>query len=69
MMQPIRIYPHTRLAEMAVQAGIIDEGHDLIEGQLWNPGHLRHAVSGIQAGASALYQLRERWGRLMGEAR
>jgi anaerobic magnesium-protoporphyrin IX monomethyl ester cyclase len=67
MMQPIRIYPHTRLAELAVEAGIIDAGHDLIEGQLWNPGHLQYAVSGIQSGAAALYALRQRWARLRGE--
>jgi radical SAM superfamily enzyme YgiQ (UPF0313 family) len=67
MMQPIRIYPHTRLADLAVEAGIIDADHDLIEGQLWNPGHLQYAVSGIQSGAAALYALRQRWARLKGE--
>ena len=67
MMQPIRIYPHTRLAEMAREAGIIPQEHDLIEGQFWNPGHLQHAVKGIQSGAAVLYELRERWQRLRGE--
>jgi len=67
MMQPIRIYPHTRLAEMAREAGIIPQEHDLIEGQFWNPGHLQHAVKGIQSGAAVLYALRERWQRLRGE--
>ena len=67
MMQPIRIYPHTRLAEMAVEAGIIDADNDLIEGQLWNPGHLQIAVGAIQSGAAALYAMRQRWATLKGE--
>jgi putative variant cofactor biosynthesis B12-binding/radical SAM domain protein 1 len=61
MMQPIRIYPHTRLAEMAREAGIISEDHDLIEGQFWNPGPLQHAVRGIQTTAAGLYEVRKRW--------
>lgn len=66
MMQPIRIYPHTRLAEIARQAGVIPEDHDLIEGQYWNPGTLQYAVKGIQSGAAALYDLRKRWQSLTG---
>ncbi len=66
MMQPIRIYPHTRLAELARQAGVIPEDHDLIEGQYWNPGTLQYAVKGIQSGAAALYDLRRRWHALTG---
>jgi len=61
MMQPIRIYPHTRLAELAREAGIIPEDHDLIEGQFWNPGMLQYAVSGIQSTAAGLYEARKRW--------
>jgi radical SAM superfamily enzyme YgiQ (UPF0313 family) len=61
MMQPIRIYPHTRLAQMARDTGIIPEDHDLIEGQLWNPGRLQYAVKGIQTTAAGLYELRKRW--------
>jgi anaerobic magnesium-protoporphyrin IX monomethyl ester cyclase len=67
MMQPIRIYPHTRLAEMARKAGLIPEDHDLIEGQYWNPGHLQYAVKGIQSGAATLYELRQRWQAARGE--
>jgi putative variant cofactor biosynthesis B12-binding/radical SAM domain protein 1 len=61
LMQPIRIYPHTRLAEIAKDAGIIPGDHDLIEGQYWNPGSLQYAVKGIQQGASVLYHARKRW--------
>jgi anaerobic magnesium-protoporphyrin IX monomethyl ester cyclase len=61
MMQPIRIYPHTKLAEMAREAGIISPDHDLIEGQFWNPGKLQYAVQGIQSGAATLYDWRSRW--------
>ncbi len=67
MMQPIRIYPHTRLAEMARRAGLITEDHDLIEGQYWNPGRLQYAVKGIQSGAATLYELRQRWQAARGE--
>jgi radical SAM superfamily enzyme YgiQ (UPF0313 family) len=67
MMQPIRIYPHTRLAEMAREAGIIPPDHDLIEGQYWNPGSLQYAVKGIQSGAASLYDLRKRWRTARGE--
>jgi radical SAM superfamily enzyme YgiQ (UPF0313 family) len=66
LMQPIRIYPHTRLAEMARQAGIVPEQHDLIEGQYWNPGQLRHVVKGIQAGAGLAWRGRRRVQRLLG---
>ena len=61
MMQPIRIYPHTRLAQMAREAGVIPEDHDLIEGQFWNPGKLQYAVKGIQSTAASLYEARRRW--------
>ena len=66
MMQPIRIYPHTRLADLAREAGVIPLDHDLIEGQYWNPGTLQYAVKGIQTGAAALYDLRKRWHSLRG---
>ncbi len=60
LMQPIRIYPHTRLAELAREAGVIDPDDDLIEGRVWNPGPLRHAVRLIQSGAGSLYHARQR---------
>jgi radical SAM superfamily enzyme YgiQ (UPF0313 family) len=67
MMQPIRIYPHTRLLELARETGLVDKDHELVEGQFWNPGTLQYAVAGIQAGAHALYDarraLRQRAGR------
>ena len=66
MMQPIRIYPHTRLADLAREAGVIPLDHDHIEGQYWNPGTLQYAVKGIQTGAAALYDLRKRWHSLRG---
>ncbi len=67
MMQPIRVYPHTRLHELAKETGLIDKDHELVEGQFWNPGELRYAVAGIQAGAHTLYDLRQRWRRARGE--
>ena len=66
LMQPIRIYPHTRLAELAREAGLIPEDHDLIEGRYWNPGALRYVVQGIQSGAGALYAARQGWRRISG---
>ena len=66
MMQPIRIYPHTRLAELARETGLIDKDHELIEGQFWNPGGLSYAVAGVQAGAAAAYQVRQRVRRWRG---
>lgn len=66
LMQPIRIYPHTRLAELARQSGIVPADHDLIEGQYWNPGPLQYAVKGIQGGAAVLYQARRRYQELTG---
>ena len=66
LMQPIRIYPHTRLAALAKEAGIIPEDHDLIEGQYWNPGTLQYAVKGIQQGASMVYHARKRWQEMRG---
>ena len=61
MMQPIRIYPHTRLAEMARDEGLVSAHDDLIEGRYWNPGALRFAVDGIQRGARGMYAAREWW--------
>lgn len=66
MMQPIRLYPHTRLAELARETGLIDKDHDLIEGQFWNPGGLSYAVAGVQAGAAGLYRARQRWREMKG---
>jgi putative variant cofactor biosynthesis B12-binding/radical SAM domain protein 1 len=66
MMQPIRIYPHTRLFELAKETGLVDKDHVLVEGQFWNPGLLQYAVAGIQAGAHAMYDVRQRVKRLRG---
>jgi radical SAM superfamily enzyme YgiQ (UPF0313 family) len=66
LMQPIRIYPHTRLAELARETGLISPDDDLIEGRVWNPGHLRHAVYAIQSGARGLYSARKRWQQFTG---
>jgi len=57
--QPMRIYPHTRLHQMALDAGIVLPEDDLVEGRYWNPGRLRYAVAGIQAGANFLYRSRK----------
>ena len=66
MMQPIRIYPHTRLFELAKETGLVDKDSPLVEGQFWNPGALQYAVAGIQAGAHALYDARQRVRKLRG---
>lgn len=60
MMQPIRLYPHTRLAELARETGLVDPDHELVEGQFWNPGRLAHAVAGIQASAALAYRVRQK---------
>ena len=67
MMQPIRLYPHTRLAELARETGLVDKDHSLIEGQFWNPGALSYAVAGVQAGAAMAYNLRTRMKQLRGD--
>jgi radical SAM superfamily enzyme YgiQ (UPF0313 family) len=69
MMQPIRIYPHSRLHELAVETGLVDRDADLIEGQFWNPGSLSYAVAGIQAGAQQLYKARQTVQRITGRDR
>ncbi len=61
MMQPIRIYPHTRLADLARESGLITEDNDLIEAAYWNPGMLQHAVTGWKATAKALYDARKQY--------
>ncbi len=66
MMQPIRIYPHTRLHELAKETGLIDKDHQLVEGQFWNPGSLQYAVAGIQSVAHTLYDARQGWRKLRG---
>ena len=67
MMNPIRIYPHTRLADLAVAEGIIQPGDDLLEARYWNPGGLQHVVSGVQSGAKVLYDARKRWKEMTGD--
>ncbi len=67
MMQPIRIYPHTRLHELAKETGLIDKDHELVEGQFWNPGRLQYAVAGIQSAAHTLYDARSTWRKWRGE--
>jgi len=66
MMQPIRVYPHTRLHKLAVETGLIDPSHELVEGQFWNPGWLQQAVAGIQASAGFMYDARSTWKQLRG---
>ncbi len=66
MMQPIRVYPHTRLHELAKETGLIDKDHQLVEGQFWNPGSLQYAVAGIQSAAHAVYDLRQSWRNVSG---
>jgi putative variant cofactor biosynthesis B12-binding/radical SAM domain protein 1 len=60
LMQPIRIYPHTRLHRMAVEQGLVAPDHPLVEGQFYNPGALRHVVTGIQGAAGLAYRARQR---------
>jgi radical SAM superfamily enzyme YgiQ (UPF0313 family) len=67
MMQPIRLYPHTRLAELAKETGLVDRDHELIEGQFWNPGALEYAVQGIQSTAAVAYNLRQTVKNLRGD--
>ncbi len=66
MMQPIRLYPHTRLHELARETGLIDRDHQLVEGQFWNPGAMQYAVAGIQAAAHTLYDARSSWRKARG---
>lgn len=61
MMQPIRIYPHTRLAELARESGLITPDHELIEAAYWNPGGMKHVVAGWQQAAKTVYHARRRW--------
>jgi putative variant cofactor biosynthesis B12-binding/radical SAM domain protein 1 len=60
MMQPIRIYPHTRLAALARETGLIGPDDDLIQARFWNPGSLSFAVAGIQASAQLAFRLRQK---------
>jgi anaerobic magnesium-protoporphyrin IX monomethyl ester cyclase len=69
LMQPIRIYPHTRIHEMAVEAGIVDGDDDLLEARLWNPAPGRYAVRALQATAGALYRGRAATRRRSGRPR
>jgi radical SAM superfamily enzyme YgiQ (UPF0313 family) len=68
MMQPIRIYPHSRLFDLAIETGMVDKDADLIEGQFWNPGSLSYAAAGLQAGAQGLYRVRKRFREVSGFA-
>jgi len=68
MMQPIRIYPHSRLFDLAVETGLIDKDAELIEGQFWNPGSLSYAAAGVQASAQTLYKLRKSVRDITGKA-
>jgi hypothetical protein len=65
-MQPIRIYPHSRLFDLAIETGMIDKDADLIEGQFWNPGALSWAANGVQTGAQTVYAWRERMRAITG---
>lgn len=66
MMQPIRVYPHTRLHELARETGLVDRDHQLVEGQFWNPGTMQYAVAGIQSAAHTLYDARANWRKRRG---
>ena len=66
MMQPIRIYPHSRLHQLAIETGLVDRDADLITGQFWNPGALSYAVAGIQATAQTAYRARRRYKKAVG---
>ncbi len=68
LMQPIRIYPHTRLQQLAIREGLIAPDDDLIQGRYWNPGQMRHAVKGIQKGLTMAYKGREALRRRRGQA-
>jgi len=68
MMQPIRIYPHSRLFDLAVETGLVDRDAELIEGQFWNPGSLSYAAAGVQASAQTLYRLRKNVRDITGRA-
>jgi anaerobic magnesium-protoporphyrin IX monomethyl ester cyclase len=60
MMQPIRIYPHTKLAKLARETGLIGPDDDLIEARFWNPGSISLAVAGIQATAQLAFRIRQK---------
>ena len=66
MMQPIRIYPHSRLFDLAVETGLVDRDAELIEGQFWNPGSLSYAAAGVQASAQSLFKLRQNMRKFTG---
>jgi len=66
MMQPIRIYPHSRLFDLAVETGLVDKDAELIEGQFWNPGSLSYAAAGVQASAQSLFKLRQNMRKFTG---
>ncbi len=66
MLQPIRLYPNTRMGELARETGLIDRDADLIDARFWNPGPLQYAVAGIQAGAQGLYNLVQTGKRITG---
>ena len=60
MMQPIRIYPHTKLAKLARETGLIGPDDDLIEARFWNPGSISYAVAGVQASAQFAFRIRQK---------
>ena len=61
MMQPIRLYPHTRLVELAKESGLCDVDAELIDGRFWNPGGISYAVAGIQAVTKKAYYARQHY--------
>lgn len=58
MMQPIRLYPHTRLTEQARELGLVTPDDDLVQARFWNPAPLSLAVAGLQVGAALAFRLR-----------
>jgi anaerobic magnesium-protoporphyrin IX monomethyl ester cyclase len=68
LLQPIRIYPHTPIHDLALRNGLVDPAEDLIEGRFYNPRPLDRAVAVIQRGARVLYDGRERLRAARGES-
>ena len=64
MVQPIRLYPHTRLTAMAREMGLIAPDDDLVNARFWNPAPMSAAVAGVQLGAAAAWRARQLTRRL-----
>lgn len=60
----MRIYPHTRLREIAIQEGIIDADDDLLEARYYNPAPLRHVVGAATTLLTLAWKAKQRLRRL-----